>query len=369
MAGVFGLNILGQYVSDRGALIAYARRLNPAAFLVMDAPDLFQALQQTLPSALAIYRAYHPNDAEPHLRWTPQAWLDEFADIAVGGFLQVGNEPNGYADPAVQVRWYVDVMRAARSTTYRRRLAVCAYGVGHPSEKDIQAGVFDLLLRELADGYHLLVLHEYARESTVTERPHHIGRFAYWRDRARALGINPPSIVIGEYERDNVGPGTGGAVNDGWRGAGWAEERYAAFLRGAADLYARTGIPALIYCYGRGAGGMWQSFNVEGAVRLLDELAAMNTVYTVSATAPEVPPPTRGCGLLVRLKGAPTRIRASRSTNAPIFATVPVGAELAWYPSTQIEANGLTWVEVRFGSIRGYMARVQSSFDEQFECV
>lgn len=381
MGGVIGLNILGQFVADQATLISFAKQLNPAAFLVMDAPGLYASLRQALPNALAIARTYHPKDAEPHLNWSPDQWLNQYGATAPGGYVQAGNEPNGYADAAAQAAWYVTLMQKAKARNIR--LGVTAYGVGHPDENAIAGGVYDAMIRELASGYHLLILHEYAKDSTVNERPHHIGRFQRWIDRAKLLGVNAPRIVIGEYGRDNVGPGTGGGVHDGWRGVGWSETQYADFLRGAAPLYASAGIPTCVFCYGSGAGGGWQSFNIEGAGTLQERLVQMNVQYpVVQAVTTHPKPDNAGTGEIGRVRAnLVSNVRRAHTTqgNTPL-GTIRSGDSVTWYPAVDVLTDGTPytagmpipsgayrWTWIEYGSLVGWVALVSESWAVQFE--
>lgn len=373
MTGVFGINILGQYVTSTDALLKFLRALNPAAFVVMDSPSIYQAARAALPQAIAVYRAYDPVDAEFHLRYSAAGWLDTFGKLAGGGWLQCGNEPSGYGDVTSLTTWYVQVMRAARQRSIR--LAIAAFGVGHPDERLLLSGAFDGMIRELADGYHVLLLHEYAKDSTITERPYHVGRFQFWRDRAKALGVKAPQIVLGEYGRDNVGQGTGGGLNDGWIGAGLSEDAYLAFLNNAASLYAQADVPACIFCYGRGAGGAWQSFNIEGAERLQGGLIAANSVYGVNTGTPTPPPhidPTAkpddaGIGVSVKLKAGAEGIRLRTAPLSGSVITVLMnGSALTWYSGGSVVAGSYRWYWVESANVAGWMALLTATPEEQF---
>lgn len=149
----------------------------------------------------------------------------------------------------------------------------------------------------------------------------------------------------------------------GWRGTIGAAE-YAQFIRDHMTLYRDLDMQAFLFSYEHWRPndvGYANGFGVFDAPEVMEAMKAMNDY---SAT------PTAGTGCRVALQGAPTRIRSVRTTvgNAPI-ATVPVGAELVWYPETDDGElwAGHRWVWVKYGRVEGWMALVQKDWKTQFQ--
>ena len=266
-----GLNILDQFVQDRGALLNWIADAEPPAVVVMDGQNTAQSIRVVSPSTTVIHRAYNPNDHRWHEVISPLDWLNGHAGLAVGGVvLQTLNEPHGYTDLRSLARWSAELMALAAAQNIR--LCLPNWGVGHPDSNRIIAGELDELFRAF-DRFpmHLYGVHEYAQQSAVDERPYRIGRFLDSFHRMDALGLKRPRVIATEAGRD-----VGGGRSDGWRGAGWSEPQYVQFLNGYRDLYRAYNISACIFCYGNGADGQWSSFNVEGAGTVLRALIDWN---------------------------------------------------------------------------------------------
>ena len=96
--------------------------------------------------------------------------------------------------------WCVSVLKLAHQQGLR--LVIGNFGVGHPDEKLIINGAFDPLIRALSGSPSKLGLHEYWNINPVAEQPYHLGRFKYWLDRCKVLGVEDVKIIITEHGRD-----------------------------------------------------------------------------------------------------------------------------------------------------------------------
>ena len=85
---MIGLNILAQFVSDHQRLLLVFDALQPHAVVVMDDVGLAVELKQRLSACTVIHRAWHPDDAEFHLKWTPQSAADLPDSIPVKGVVE-----------------------------------------------------------------------------------------------------------------------------------------------------------------------------------------------------------------------------------------------------------------------------------------
>lgn len=270
MALSIGLNILAQSVSDRHRLFAVLDTLQPSCVVVMDDMQLAQAIRQRLPTCIVVHRSWHPNDHEFHNQWSPQQFVDAYCtNVPQGIVVQVLNEPSGYTDLRPLAAWCASVITLAAARGVR--VAVPNLAVGHPDDVRVKNGELDVLLRTLSTHINCyLALHEYLHTDPRVE-PWLVTRFKAIDERCRTLGINPPKKLITEAGRD-----VGGGVNDGWR-AVFTEERYAEKLIQQAQLYAPYNVVGMaVFCYGKGGGERWQSFDVEGANTVLDRVAAYN---------------------------------------------------------------------------------------------
>lgn len=339
---MIGVNILAQFVRDRGALSAWLKRAQPGAVLVMDDPPLAQTIQRDLPGATVIHRTYHPDDHRWHDVITPAGWLAAHSGTAGNGVLaQVFNEPApGNSDAFLN--WIAELVRLCPPTL---ALALPAFAVGNPNEEAIINGGYDRLLRLLAGSRHVLLLHEYFRNDPAAEYPYLCGRFRFWLERAKTLGIAPPRIVLGEYGRD-----VGGGVNDGWRGAGWSEARYLELLTAThRSYYAPYGVPVCVFGYGGGAAGRWASFDIEGANGILSRLAEYNAMSTAFVD-----------GIIASVAAGYVNVRVDKSVSATILKQFYVNNAVRYNPAAEqggaYSANGktmTTWYALEGG---GYIA-------------
>jgi SH3 domain-containing protein len=352
MGGIYGLNILSQFMADRGALLQYLQRLQPVSVVAMDDIGFTRQIKSLLPSAAVIHRQYHPRDHEFHTIMSPTDWLNAYAQFGQGNiYVQCLNEPQGYGDVTQLVNWCVEVMQLASGRGIR--LALPSFAVGHPDSRLVANGAFDPLWRAF-DRYpqHIYGCHEYAVQSTIDERPFRIGRFLDMIQRVDTLGLPRPRIIVTESGRD-----IGGGQEDGWKGIGWSEEAYAQFLHGYQDFYAAYNVSACIFCYGRGADGRWSSFDVEGANTLLSKLVEFNQGSTGQSDMVRVYKPNVTYSL---------NIRGTASTNAAIIGSVAANEAVIL-----LEANVTAgWVKIRKGSLVGFVSlQTNLPFAEQIKVI
>lgn len=271
---MLGVNALAMFTRDRARLL----RMRAGVFVVMDAPDTAQALKAANPAATVVHRSYSPNDPHWHDRradgsWVfpPAQWLADHRGTAGNGvYCQVFNEPAPINLDAF-LRWIEELVALCPPDL---ALALPAWAVGNPHHVDIERGVYDRLLKAVCGTRHALMVHEYWRDDPVAEYPYLCGRFEFWIDRAKAIGLPAPTIINGEYGRDHAG-----GVNDGWRGVGYSEREYADLLtRTHERVYAPCSIPCAVFCFGVGADNRWASFDIEGAETVLEAIERYNTV-------------------------------------------------------------------------------------------
>lgn len=339
---MIGLNILSQYVSDRAALTNWLIEAAPQAVVIMDDAAFARGVKALLPASIIIHRTYHPNDKKWHTTHSPADWLKAYQPTGANGVVvQAFNEPE-IGDLGNFLDWLEGLVRLCPPD-----LTLCLpnFAVGNPNERLIESGAFDRLLRLVCGSRHWLGLHEYFKADPLGEAPYLCGRFAFWHERADALDLPRPKIVLTEHGRD-----IGGQRGDGWRGTGWAEDRYADLLTEAhRRLYLPHNIPVCVFGYGRGADDEWQSFSVEGADTVLRRIAE----YNLMTTQPPTDPRTAITTIALRL-------RPKNGTDQAALTTIPLGAEITvWLspvlPDTDPEST-LEWVNAQWGESKGWIA-------------
>lgn len=330
---MIGLNVLSNFVRDRAALAYWLKTARPGLVVVMDDPAYAQQVKRDAPTAVVVHRSYHPRDNEFHLFMSPADWLNAYAPtVAPGVLLQCLNEPDGYTNLPTLVNWCVQVMKLA----HERGIALCVpnFAVGHPDTALVGSGALDPLLRALA-AYpeHRLGLHEYWRADPTAE-PYLVGRFTAILDRATAIGVTAPRILITEYGRDHAG-----GLNDGWRGVGLTEERYAELLISThRRVYAPRNIPAAVFCYATSPDRKWWSFDVEGARTVLAGMAQYN--------ATQATPAALQSGTLTATLSNVVNVRGQPTTAAAVLRTLKAGDAVRYNPTAisggAYTANGKT---------------------------
>jgi hypothetical protein len=332
------VNILGQYVHSQPALLDFLKHSKPAAVLVMDNHDLAQLIRAQNPQALVIYRAYNINDAHWFDVVTPQAWLAAHKPFAVNGVaLQCLNEPVITDEAQAWLEQLVAITPADVT------LVLPNFAVGNPHEADILGGKYDRILRLVCGTRHILALHEYFKDNPVNEFPFLCGRFTFWLQRADALGLPHPKIVITEHGRD-----VGGGINDGWKGTGWTEQQYFQRLADCQfDFYAKYSIPVCVFCYGTGAGNRWQSFDVQEAQTLQSLIVQFGEEHPMNPVPP-APTYPAGTNPAPKIVNAPAglKLRAQPTSSAASIRTMPYQEAITVYAQPVETADSYNWQRV-----------------------
>lgn len=343
MTKPFGINILAQYVKDQSSLQAWFKAAQPEATVVMDSPLLAQTLKGLSPSTLVIHRTYHPRDSDFENYLSPQDWLKAFAVAGVA--LQVSNEPNPsgvYLDRYFD--WLISLMQIA--TAQGVQLVVGNFAVGTPNEVDIAAGRYDRLLQALAQSQHLLGLHEYFNLSPLADAPYLVGRFKFWLDRAHALGISRPKVVITEHGHD--------LGNGGWKTALPSSAVFIQYLKEARSLYLPYDIPVCIFCYGYGANHQWESWDVEDAP---DVLSFMKSYSERSSPMPEVQAPVNPIAQMPMQTSDKVNLRFAPSTTALVRRLMPKGERVTPFATDPLVKDDLyTWWYIKTATDEGWSA-------------
>jgi hypothetical protein len=339
------LNVLAMPQPDIPALLTWMQAAKPPYAVVMDGLELAARIRMVSPDTTIIHRKYRTDDHKLHETISPTEFLDSVADVPAAFICQCLNEPGG--DQAQLAQWCAALIRLA--DLRGRRLALPNWSVGNPDDEMIAAGVYDPLLKALADsGKHLLATHEYFHDKPAEEW-YFVGRYHHFLRRADTLGISRPEIVITEHGRD-----LGGGTNDGWRGQGWSEADYARRLDEAQTVYAPDGITACVFSYGAGFDQRWQSFNVEGAPDLLRAMEAMN----VGREEEDVGLPG-WAQAKTKTAGASVNVRNAPAITAPVVSTVKTD-DWTKKIGTPIRNGQYTWQQVILNEpnkcVHGYVA-------------
>lgn len=274
MTATIGRNILVQFLEDRNRSLRVAAESKARAHLVMDDLSFAVELKRLSPQSTIIHRSYHPDDAEFHIKWTPQQFKDTYLkNVPAGIVIVVGNEPHGY----VNLRELADFYSAlADICPANVTLAFPAFGMGHPTETVSDLDKLWLIFKKYPR--HILLVHEYANLDPAQEQGYHIGRYrAIWnRMRHPDLKVPIPRTIVGEYGRDK-----GGGRRDGWHGLSWSPDHFWKFLKAGLELvYNPDGVDVIVFCEGKGAHKMWESFNIEGYLE--DEFRVWNEEHPMS---------------------------------------------------------------------------------------
>lgn len=320
-----GLNVLAQTVADRDRLYGWIARLKSRAIVIMDDIDMARALARQNRRLLVIHRGYRENDQRLHLDISPEAWVRSvLADGREGVVVQCLNEPSGYDDVDLLARWCAEAMRLA--SWQGIRLALPNFAVGHPDEAAVRRGAFDPLVRAFGKWRgHVLGVHEYFQQNAVQE-PYLVGRVGTLAARFDLLRVERPIIVATEAGRD-----VGGGERDGWRDTGWSQADYARRLAVMADRQARAGVyAACVFGYGRGGGGNWRSFDIEGAETVLKGMADYNAGLMSQAQSARV--------------RSFVRVRQLPSVYSPIVMTLAPGRAISFDRVQAVRREGWTWL-------------------------
>jgi hypothetical protein len=326
------MNVLAMPQPDIPALLTWMQAAKPPYAVVMDGLELAARIRMVSPNTTIIHRRYRLDDAKLHETLSPTEFLDSVADVPAAFICQCLNEPGG--DQAQLAQWCAALIRLA--DVRGRKLALPNWSVGNPSSEGVRNGLYDPLLKALADsGRHVLGLHEYFHDAPA-EEPYFVGRYGVFLQRADVLGIPRPEIVITEHGRD-----LGGGPEDGWRGQGWSEADYARRLDEAQTVYTPDGITACVFSYGAGFDQRWASFNVEGAPDLLRAMEAMN----VGREDDDVAGPPGWKTAKTKASGVKVNMRSAPSLTASVVRTVQTGDWL--HPSgVPVQSGGHAWQRV-----------------------
>lgn len=331
----YGFNIHAVGVKNTEYLINHVRRARPKWLLVMDGLELCKQLLAASPETNVIHRNYGVTQGDDGVfaKVSPEQWLDLRAKEAEEGvWLMTTCEPGWGADV---IAWHVRLMKLC--IPRKIRLVVGNWSVGTPDPSVIEMAKPLLELCAAHPELFVVGLHEYANAVITSgftggapdgwdqghnkqhhpdyQKPEswplngeakiktkwHIGRFQFWLEYCRSVGIPLPRIVLTETGFDDVSdvkfwtntlPRTDGY--DGIRGfktlqtywkqvfPQWSHDRaYFEQLKYAqGNIFEGTPVEgACIYCYGH-IDPNWAQFDTEGHTELLGYLED----YTVQPT-------------------------------------------------------------------------------------
>lgn len=233
-----------QNTGDVNVLLNTLKRIKPTTIGVMDNPALLKRIMNEVGGIkVGWLRFYRQDDGalwqqgQSAIDWLIEKWLSSGLLNTPNTYLSVLCEPAA-DDPTNITRlvsWTVEAMKQLKALNIRAVVLNAQTSVFR--KEFVDQGLFDPLLRELADGYHVLGWHEYGgaiipigaaggnkynmlnkdlvqpgswpTAKQVKGPPNDgnwlIGRLYWWDDRARAKGINPPMKVITEAGQDAQG--------------------------------------------------------------------------------------------------------------------------------------------------------------------
>lgn len=233
-----------QNAGDKEALIRFLKDLRPTTIGVMDDAQLLRRIMNEVPGIyVGWFRPYRQDDGkfwqlgqEP-IDWLIDQWNASGLRSVPNTYLSVMCEPaaDSANDISRLVNWTVTAMsqlkkQGIRAVVLNAQPSVFRY-------EFVQAGLFDPLLRELADGYHILGWHEYGgaippkgayggnkydmlrkqlvqpagwpTRAQVKGPPNEgnwlIGRLYWWDARAHRIGVKIPTKIITEAGQDAQG--------------------------------------------------------------------------------------------------------------------------------------------------------------------
>jgi hypothetical protein len=233
---------------DPDADLAYWQRLRPHAMLfTQDVFALAKAAQDTIPELKVCIMRTVDKTRENTVHHGGKPGMDSVLQDFCGlveyqhldkerTYLHVFNEPDlNSGETEGLLKWTVELMSLAR--TYGVHCVVLNAALATLSKERVQSGLFDNLLRELADGYHAFGIHEHSGpippagcagrvpdmylDKPLTQQEYwpspydvqvgsvdgnwHIGRLYWWLQRCNQLGIPHPRIIVTEFGNDRMG--------------------------------------------------------------------------------------------------------------------------------------------------------------------
>lgn len=164
-----GLHINGYAAGDKNKLYGQIKDWQPTTTLVMDEFQMAQTIAEISPNTKVVFRKYFHEDDNHHEGCeykykSPKQWVDE--TVYYGNphiFRHVANEPGWSNEGELKalVAWLVAVGEELVARGYKGVLG--DFAVGTWSERDINSGIFDPLIRLCAKykGQLYLGVHEY----------------------------------------------------------------------------------------------------------------------------------------------------------------------------------------------------------------
>lgn len=346
MTSFYGLNIHSQGIKDPTKLLAHIRKTSPSWCMTMDGLGLAEQIKAVSPSTNVIHRNHGVTggDDDVFAKVSPERWLELRSKEADSGvWLMTTCEPGWGADV---IAWHVRLMELCIPRKIRLVVGNWSVGTPDPALIPIARKLFEML--DTHRDLFVLGLHEYANAVITSgfvggapdgyteshDKQHHpdyqkpsswplngeariltkwhMGRFQFINDYCKAVGINPPRIVLTETGFDDVSdvkfwsnklPRTSPYTDIRgyktlaayWKQIApeWSHDRaYFEQLRYAENnIYAGSNVEGgLIYCYGH-IDPRWDSFDLEGRTEFVQLLEAdavatkpLNPVYTVPET-------------------------------------------------------------------------------------
>lgn len=265
----FSLNAHLGY-ANTSRLLTDIQRLKPAVVLAyLDNKDnawILNEIEKVNPQGRLVVRMFHRDDYRFHHNGSdggyvksPKTFIDEFA-WAQGSkrWVQAMNEPSGYDVESPRLNaWMSEVMELSPYP-----LAVFNFATGHPANSGERwTNVFDGAVRTL-NKYrtkHLASLHEYGPGTG-----YRIGRYRWFHNHCKYLGISPLPVIITEW---GVDAAYDGDPLNGYKSRGWMDRQYfEQMLYWYHNFYRPEVLAGLVYgqtvfCYGNSGG--WQNFDIE----------------------------------------------------------------------------------------------------------
>lgn len=392
-----GMHLQWTYCSAPFRLKAeqHIKNTTPGATVIFDADGKLKGdalrLARLYPQTTFIYRHYLQGDRQ-YTYMTPQQMVAEHLEFRNGPpnlFVQIDNEPNALAS----ADWMLRTMKAFRAAGIR--CAVGGYGVGQPSQTELESEPVADIIRYMAlhPGWFVLNLHEYTEGSVFvdfarnardpstwpTSAPsdpaalHLMGRWRRWKKRAAELGVACPKIVIGEWSfdyltavEDHVYGPIGSILSSlpTWRG--WSNlhpEIYAArmlqhifrLLYDDPDL-----LGVCIFCISDHPTD-WAEWNINYVPLFLNEITKGFHRMTMPTTQPATAPnPHKEGRNRVTLAAGVVYVNARETPNGNDKGDVHTGDIVDVQAGDMIRAGSFYWFKVKIDGADRWIAQTAS---------